>query len=78
MVIDQAFFGRTNFDPGVGEAVKENLGGGVLLTPSNPDRYLFKTNIVSSPTLFKTRDLINFDQVLIYLLMGLFLHYSLL
>ena len=39
LVIDQAFFSRTSFDPGGGEAVKENLGGGVLLTPSNPDRF---------------------------------------
>ena len=39
LVIDQAFFGRTSLDPGGGEAVKENLGGGVLSTPSNPDHF---------------------------------------
>ena len=39
LVIDPAFFGQTSFDSGGGGAVKENLGGGVLLTPSNPDRF---------------------------------------
>ena len=35
LVTDQAFFGAL----ALSEAVKENLGGGVLLTPSNPDRF---------------------------------------